>query len=389
MTSVASNGITTKSYSYDDFGRLSQATFGDVISQYTYNGDNLRQTKTVNGVQTTHIYDGSDIVADISDTTNVFVRGNGLAFLKNLDTGTTDMYLLDKNRDVSAVLKSDGSYIDYTYNAFGENITNTTYTPNPFEYCGEYTDLSSGLIYLRNRYYDPSIGRFISEDPAKDGLNWYVYCGNNPVRYIDPSGENYKDIIYGIAQSMDENNFGGAVKWASDKLVGNNYCIDSEYDYYLGRVIGDVVSMAIGTGKTITGVTEIIASVVASGTVTVSSSGALTVSGVTIAAEGVATGVATVTYGGNTMYMASKNFGDDYAKLNNLKKAEFKKPISGSGKEKATDVPSWAKGNRPYKNENGKAFASRLMDERYGKGNWNKSSREYSQIRKWGDRGFE
>ena len=48
--------------------------------------------------------------------------------------------------------------------------------------------MCSGLIYLRNRYYDPSIGRFITEDPARDGLNWYVYCRNNPIRYIDPTG---------------------------------------------------------------------------------------------------------------------------------------------------------------------------------------------------------
>jgi hypothetical protein len=44
------------------------------------------------------------------------------------------------------------------------------------------------LYYLRARYYDPSIGRFMSEDPAQDGLNWYVYCGNNPVMFVDPMG---------------------------------------------------------------------------------------------------------------------------------------------------------------------------------------------------------
>ena len=49
--------------------------------------------------------------------------------------------------------------------------------------------MCSGLIYLRNRYYDPSIGRFITEDPAKAGLNWYVYANNNPIMYIDPLGE--------------------------------------------------------------------------------------------------------------------------------------------------------------------------------------------------------
>lgn len=44
------------------------------------------------------------------------------------------------------------------------------------------------MIYLRNRYYDPNIGRFISEDPIRDGLNRYVYCAGNPVMFKDPWG---------------------------------------------------------------------------------------------------------------------------------------------------------------------------------------------------------
>lgn len=74
-----------------------------------------------------------------------------------------------------------GAYIEgCQYDAYG-NQTKRLLVGNPFRYCGEYTDEESGLVYLRARYYDPSIGRFISEDPVKDGMNWYVYCSNNPV----------------------------------------------------------------------------------------------------------------------------------------------------------------------------------------------------------------
>lgn len=60
-----------------------------------------------------------------------------------------------------------------------------------------------------------------------------------------------------------------------------------------------------------------------------------------------------------------------------------------SGKAKANDVPSWARGQRPNPGENGKAFAKRLMDQRYGSGNWNTGPKsEYNMIKKWGDRGF-
>ena len=75
----------------------------------------------------------------------------------------------------------------YSYDAFG-NVLDKTGDTNPFLYSGEYFDYESGLLYLRARYYDSSVGAFISEDPARDGLNWYVYCGGNPVNFVDTLG---------------------------------------------------------------------------------------------------------------------------------------------------------------------------------------------------------
>ena len=48
---------------------------------------------------------------------------------------------------------------------------------------------STGLMDFGARYYDPVVGRFISVDTAKDGENWYAYCGNNPLIYFDPDGQ--------------------------------------------------------------------------------------------------------------------------------------------------------------------------------------------------------
>ncbi len=69
---------------------------------------------------------------------------------------------------------------------------------NPFRYSGEYFDAESGDYYLRARYYAPGLGRLLTEDPAHDGNNWYVYCNNNPVKYVDPSGENPLLIFVGV-----------------------------------------------------------------------------------------------------------------------------------------------------------------------------------------------
>ena len=95
-------------------------------------------------------------------------------------------------------------------------MTDNTNDTNPFRYCGEYFDAETGFVYLRNRYYDPSLGRFISEDPhwnvsnmiygdkqyKEDEIkipdmsaimqnnNLYIYCISNPIQYKDPSGKN-------------------------------------------------------------------------------------------------------------------------------------------------------------------------------------------------------
>jgi hypothetical protein len=72
-------------------------------------------------------------------------------------------------------------------------------------------------------------------------------------------------------------------------------------------------------------------------------------------------------------------------------KAPYKKLKSRvSGKEGAKDVPQWAKGQRPRIGEAGNAFAKRLLDEKYGPGNYPQGpGSEFSKIRKWGDRSFE
>jgi len=53
---------------------------------------------------------------------------------------------------------------------------------------GHESDTNTGLIYMRARYMDPVLGRFLSEDPSEDGANWFVYCGGNPVNMIDRIG---------------------------------------------------------------------------------------------------------------------------------------------------------------------------------------------------------
>ncbi|WP_337399147.1 RHS repeat-associated core domain-containing protein [Congzhengia sp.] len=113
----------------------------------------------------------------------------GLGGIVARKTTGTPMYLFkDVHGDTTMLMQGTSQKGTYDYDAYGKQTDITGTADNPYRYCGEYTDEETGFIYLRNRYYDPSIGRFISEDPAKSGSKWYVYCENNPVKFVDPWG---------------------------------------------------------------------------------------------------------------------------------------------------------------------------------------------------------
>ena len=109
----------------------------------------------------------------------------------------------DTHGSVVGYYNSNGERMtQYEYDAFGNRLKGSD--PDPFGYCGEYYDSESGNIYLRARYYNSTTGRFISEDPAKDGVNWYVYCGGNPVMLVDPWGLRPGDLIESSLEGLSE-----------------------------------------------------------------------------------------------------------------------------------------------------------------------------------------
>ena len=204
--SFETDGTDYALYGYDKFNRLNSYTNGVTKVSYSYDGNNLRQSKTVDGVTTNHIWDGSDMVMEINGTdVNKYYRGaTGLSYAEI--SGAIRYYHKDEHGNVAALTDNSGAVIKTSrYDAFGNPTEPQSSIYDPFGYCGEYTDEETGLIYLRNRYYSPSIGRFITEDPIKDGFNWYVYCGNNPVMFVDFWGlfNSYTKLSNGTYNSED------------------------------------------------------------------------------------------------------------------------------------------------------------------------------------------
>lgn len=76
---------------------------------------------------------------------------------------------------------------------------------NPFRYRGYYFDRETGFYYLKGRYYDPQIGRFLNADNNFSNYNLFMYCGNNPTNRIDPNGEHWYYLwIDDLFEGIDE-----------------------------------------------------------------------------------------------------------------------------------------------------------------------------------------
>ncbi|WP_202710326.1 RHS repeat-associated core domain-containing protein, partial [Sporosalibacterium faouarense] len=132
--------------------------------------------------------------------------------------GTIAYYLYNGHGDAVNLISINETILnEYDFSIYGLGTQTEEGIFNPFRYAGEYYDQESGLYYLRARYYDPSISRFITEDTYKGDvtnpltLNLYTYCLNNPIIRIDPTGHD-SWVLY------DPNNFGKQAKSEAERL---------------------------------------------------------------------------------------------------------------------------------------------------------------------------
>jgi len=212
-------------FGYDNAGNLNKKVSSGRTAEYKYDADNLlisyvdnsnriefeydsdgnRTAKIVNGVRTEYI---NDLASPISQVLLKRVQKRffneekliryvyGSSKISQSCNGETQFYLYDSiGRNVCALIDSSGEMLsNYEYDSFGNVTLENQKVKNVYKYCGEQFDEETGLIYLRNRYYDPQIGRFISKDKnfgdlySPQTLNPYVYVENNPVNFVDPLG---------------------------------------------------------------------------------------------------------------------------------------------------------------------------------------------------------
>jgi RHS repeat-associated protein len=187
---LTSDGV--RSYSYDHANRLTQVTQGSVTAEYVYNGDGVRTSKTVAGETTEYALDLlATLPVVISDTDAVYLYGLDIIAQQQSERL---YYVHDGLGSVRQLVDTTGQVeTNYAYDPFGVPVVEGDGS-NPYRYTGEAWDAEVELLYLRARYYQPEVGRFLTKDPWAGGvwrpgtLNAYVYVANNSVNIGDPAG---------------------------------------------------------------------------------------------------------------------------------------------------------------------------------------------------------
>ncbi len=189
------------SYTYNELNQLTKFTDPkNQATDYTYYADGLRSSKQTGTDKRQYYYSGDKVILEtLNGNFNARTIQGINEIARQDDIGNLYYYQYNGHGDVVNLLDETGNVRNtYDFDEFGnEKVAKENGIYNPLRYTGEYYDSESGMYYLRARYYDPEIGRFVSEDTyagnASDSLslNRYTYCANNPIMFEDPSGNYY------------------------------------------------------------------------------------------------------------------------------------------------------------------------------------------------------
>jgi RHS repeat-associated protein len=286
------NGVQTgtTTYSYDDSGnpsnievsgnqyayeyegrRLIGVNFGTTLNTtYAYNNQGIRVYKSTDNHEYEYILDGDLVVIEIIDETDYiyYTYDVNNTLISMCYNGVEYYYLSDTQGNIIGLMNQSGDIVvEYKYDAWGNIInwddisSNPIARINPYRYRGYRYDEELNLYYLQSRYYDPSIGRFLSiddtnylSDDTSSSMNLYTYAVNNPVMYIDRDG-NFPVLIsllaiavatymtYGAVKSYNTSKDLGYSGWdlagytASGLIAGDYFVVRDNWDSISQNII--------------------------------------------------------------------------------------------------------------------------------------------------------
>ena len=211
---------------YNALNQLTETLTKNYKVSFTYDAEGLRTGKTVNGEKTVYVWDGDQVVMELSKGGAVqkrYIRGNDLVYADKGENTEKTYYVTDMHGNVVQLLDESGNVTKtYEYDSFGNEVKPEKKDENPYRYCGEYYDKETEEVYLRARYYEPGVGRFITRDTYTGesdeplSLHLYTYCENDGVNAWDPSGH-YKIKMKHINGMKWKKNWKGR-KWTKKNI---------------------------------------------------------------------------------------------------------------------------------------------------------------------------
>ena len=206
---------------------------GSSNNTFKYGADGLRRQKTTNGISTDYSYDSAMMVREGHASNGTFtptityLNGARGPEYRRDDTQTeidsqgrtvtkTRWYVYDGLGSVVGELDPLGNLTSSPkYDVYGNVRSNGGIASTKHGFVGSLGHLSeaeTGLIYMRARYMDPAVGRFVSQDLAGQGENWFTYCSNNPVNSVDENGNDWGLVVKELCEWFYNNIAPGIIK---------------------------------------------------------------------------------------------------------------------------------------------------------------------------------
>jgi len=188
-------GGSTVNYGWDTLNRLTSVIGGSIDTVYAYDGDGNRVSQQIPTGTYTYVNDTNSSLPTVMnengpDGTLDYL--NGLSMISATSAGFQYYHQQDGIGSTSNLTDATGAQkANYSYDPWGKLTTplDPVGSKDKYKFAGEASDSNSSLYYLRARFYDPSIGRFIRRDPLARSLHGrYSYANNSPENLVDPSG---------------------------------------------------------------------------------------------------------------------------------------------------------------------------------------------------------